>query len=61
MILWNQGLIKFGFNNIKTKFWTSDLSYACLGKKVLKVVIIIRNQKKEKSIRRIPQRENQLR
>lgn len=35
------------------KFGTNDLSYVCLGKKVLKVVIIKRNQKKEKSIRSI--------
>lgn len=34
------------------KFGTNDLSYVCLGKKVLKVVIIKR-QKKEKSIRSI--------
>lgn len=40
------------------KFGTNDLSNVCLGKKVLKVVIIMRNQKKEKSIRKIPQRED---
>ena len=39
------------------KFGTNDLSYVCLGKKVVKVVIIKRNQKKEKSIRSI--RRNQ--